>query len=788
MTNDKYNLKEMEERWRRFWEEKGIYRFNPKSKKPFYSVDTPPPYVSAEHLHAGHIMSYSQAEFIVRFKRMQGFEVFYPMGFDDNGLPTERFVEKKYNLNKQNIARSEFVKKCLEETKKGAENYRKLWQALGISVDWNKTYSTINPHCQRIAQWSFLDLYQKGRIYRKRSPIMWCPYCQTAISQADLQTKEVETNLVYIKAKTKQGDKVVFATTRPELLPSCVGMSVNPTDKRYQHLVGKEVVLPITGKKIKITTDQIVDPEFGTGVVYFCSSGDRQFLDWESRHPVKDKIYLLREDGRMNEMAGPYEGLTVKEARLQITKDLQKQGFVEKVEKIVHNVPAHERCNSEIEYVDSWQWFVKVLDAKEELKNQADKMNWYPLFMKQKYLDWIEGLKWDWCISRQRYFGVPFPVWYCNECQEIILADEEDLPVDPTEDNPPISRCKNCGSQDFEPERDVMDTWMTSSLTPIIGAKLVEDETVQKKLYPASLRPQAFDIIRTWLFYTVVKSLYHHNTIPFKDIMISGHGVASDGRKFSKRLGNYEPPENIIDKYGADALRYWATGATLGSNLRYNEHEVKKGRRTVIKLLNAAKFCFHHLKDEDFFRIKFDDLNIEDKWIFHHLNLTIKRASNYFNGYSYSKAKTVIEQYFWHYFCDNYLEFSKHRLYQKEKEGSAKTTLYHCFLAILKMYAPILPFVTEEIYQRYFRRFEKKESIHLTSWPTPFKEISLEKEKLEEFERAVQVIEEIRAHKTQNSISLAKEIPIFEIKTVLREDLLAFIKKVARVKELRLIV
>ncbi|MCG2690102.1 class I tRNA ligase family protein, partial [Candidatus Parcubacteria bacterium] len=480
MSRDKqYNIIESEEKWRELWEKEGIYRFNEKTKKPIFSVDTPPPYVSADHLHQGHIMSYSQAEFVVRFKRMRGFEVYYPMGFDDNGLPTERFVEKKYNLNKSKISRADFIKKCLEETKIGSKAYQDLWRLLGISVDWTKTYSTINQHSQKISQASFLDLVKKGKAFRAKKPIMWCTTCQTALAQADLEDEEKETSLVYIKAKTETGEGIVFATTRPELLPSCVGMSVNPNDERYKHLIGKTISLPLTGARVIMTTDDIVDPKFATGIVYFCSSGDRQFLDWELKHPIKNKIYLLEPNGKMNGLSGKYEGLSVLEARKQIIADLEELGCINKIEKITHSVNTHERCGTDIEFVDSEQWFIDVLNIKKELLEQAEKMRWFPMFMKQKYVDWVSNLRWDWCISRQRYYGVPIPVWYCKKCQEIIMASENELPVDPTLQQPKIKKCPKCGGAEFEGEEDVLDTWATSSLTPNIAAQLVKDEKMQ---------------------------------------------------------------------------------------------------------------------------------------------------------------------------------------------------------------------------------------------------------------------------------------------------------------------
>jgi len=779
MGGKNYNFKEREKHWRQFWEKEKIYRFNPKSKKEFYAVDTPPPYISADRLHPGHIMSYSQAEFIVRFKRMNGFEVFYPMGFDDNGLPTERFVEKKYHLDKNNISRPDFIKKCLEETKIGSQIYKNLWQLLGISVDWTKTYSTIDAHCQKIAQWSFLDLYRKGKLSRKEEPIYWCPFCQTALAQADLEEKEEETFFNFIGFPIESGEKLLIATTRPELLPGCVALFYHPADERYKHLAGKKARVPLFNYEVPILSDSQVETKLGTGLMMVCTWGDNEDVRRVKEHNLGLRLVVGR-DGRMNELAGDFSGLTQTEARGKILEKLKAEGFLVKQEKIIHNVPVHERCATPVEFIKTKQWFCDILNAKEKLLAQGDKMNWYPLEMKQKFIDWVSALKWDWCISRQRYYGVPFPVWYCASCEEIILPQEKDLPVDPVNEKPKIKKCPRCGCREFLPEKDVMDTWMTSSLTPLLSSRLVKDKNAQKKLFPASLRPQAFEIIRTWLFYTVVKSLFHFGEIPFRDIMISGHGLDASGRKFSKRLGNYTDPEKIIEEYGADALRYWATGAALGRNLRYSENEVKKGKRTVIKLWNAAQFCFFHFQGKDFSKAPLKMLAPEDKWILHTFNETVKKVTDNFNKYSYAKAKSCLEEFFWSCFCDNYLEFVKPRLYRSEPDKIVPAVLYQCLLGIIKMYAPFLPFISEELYQAYFRKFEKTKSIHLSSWPAP---LSLEwtSEELAAFNRVLDLIKEIRAFKSQKGISLNKKIPEFVTEISLPQEMVCFVENVCQV-------
>ena len=782
-----YNIQEREDYWRKFWEKEGIYKFDEGSNKPVFSVDTPPPYVSADHLHTGHIMSYSQAEFVVRYKRMKGFNVYYPMGFDDNGLPTERFVEKKYKINKSKISRSEFIKICLEETQKGAETYKKLWTLLGISVDWSKTYNTINDHCRRISQQSFLDLYEKNLVYKAKKPALWCTTCQTAISQADLEAEEKESELVYIKAKTETGEELVFATTRPELLPACMGISVHPDDQRYKKLIGKKVIMPITGAEVILTADEATDINFGSGVVYYCSYGGGECIEWLSRHPEAKTINLILSYGKISESGGKYAGQKVLEARKNIVEDLKKAGAIFKIEPIKHSVYVHERCQTDVEYIDTDQWFIKLLDKKEEFLQRGRELKWFPERWARNYEDWVSGLKWDWCISRQRYFGVPFPVWYCKSCGEIILANKKDLPVDPSE-TMPVKKCPKCGESEFVPEADVMDTWMTSSLTPVIAAKLFSDEKTQKKLYPTTLRPQAFEIIRTWLFYTVVKSYYHDNQLPFRDVMISGHGLDEQGKKISKRLGNYTEPGKIIEQYGADALRYWATGATLGENMRWNEDEVKMGKKTINKLWNVFKFSLLHLENFEPNNFR-GELEPADKWILNELYETIKVVGKSFEEYEYSKAKNNIEAFFWNYFTDNYLEFIKYRLYTEDKTSAsyqaAREILFVCLNAIVKLYAPIMPFITEEIYQALFQNFEKVKSIHISSWPEARTDWKAGVEFKKEFSAVLEVINAIRKFKSESNISLGKEIDEFRISSEINlEKYGDFIQQSARVKKL----
>jgi len=756
-----YDPKQTEKKWQLYWEKNKIHSFDPKSKKEVYSVDTPPPTVSGR-MHLGHAFSYAQQDFIVRFHRMLGKNVFYPWGFDDNGLPSERFVEKKLNIKATEMLREEFRKICLKETTKIEEELKKSWQALGISPDWSYNYRTINKDVMRKSQISFIELYEMGREYRKRAPIIWCPECQTAIAQVELEDKERNSNFIYIKFDTEDGEKITIATTRPELMAACVAVFVHPDDKRYKHLVGKKVKIPFFNHKVKVYANEAADPEFGSGIVYHCTFGDADDIEWVEKYnlPV---IEMMNKDGTLNEKAGKYAGMRSAEARAAITEDLKKDGRIEKIEPIKHVVNVHERCGTDIEFIMTDQWYIKYLDLKDKFLKAGRKIKWYPKFMRIRYDHWVKGLKWDWCISRQRYFGVPFPVWYCKKCNEIILADKNDLPVDPLADKPK-KPCK-CGSTEFIPEKDILDTWATSSLTPQIALKWREDDKFFKKMFPMNLRPQAHDIITFWAFNTVVKSLLHENDIPWKDIVISGHALDSKGKKMSKSKGNIINPLEMIDKYSADSLRFWAAGSKLGDDLPFQEKDLVTGQKFVTKLWNAAKFSLMHLKDYKGNKPK--NITGIDKWILSKLNHLIKISTDSFMKYEYYKTKLETEKFFWHVFADNYLEIVKDRLYNsknytKEAVLSAKYTLYTTIITCLKLIAPILPHITEEIYHFYFNKIDGAKSIHLSEWPKYDKKL-VSKEKEEIGDIAVEIISAVRKFKSGKNLSLKVPVRVLTI-------------------------
>jgi len=745
-----YNTKEVEEKWKSFWEKEKIYKFDLKSKKPIYSIDTPPPTVSGK-MHIGHAFQYSQMDFIARYKRMKGFNLFYPFGTDDNGLPTERLVEKSRGIKAKDFDRREFIKICLDYLKKELPIFIQTWKDIGISCDYSLYYSTIDNHSRKISQWSFLDLHKKGRLERRDAPSMWCSECQTGIAQVEVQDKEIDSTFNNIVFKV-DGKDLEIATTRPELLPSCVAVFYNPKDKKYKAFKGKKAKVPLFNFEVPIMEDERVDVSKGTGIVMCCTFGDQTDMEWQKayRLPIKEAI---TKDGKMTSLAGKFQDQKIKEARKNILEELKKQELLTKQTAIKHFVNVHERCGTEIEFLKTRQWFVKYLDLKKDMLRWGKNLRWFPEHMKYRYDNWVKGLQWDWLISNQRYYGVPFPVWYCEKCDSVYLANEKDLPVDPLKDKPPVEKCK-CGGK-LIGEKDILNTWFTSSMTPTIALKLVYDK-IEDKL-PMNLRPQAHDIITFWLFNTVLKQNLHYNKNPFSDVIISGF-VTLEGEKMSKSKGNIIEPVEVIEKFGADALRFWAASSKLGEDINYQEKIALTGKKFVTKLWNAANFVFMNLegyKGEKPKKLeKIDDLFLNE------LNKVVTAATYRFEAYEYSRARFDTEDFFWKEFCDNYLEIVKKRIYNEkgDKKISAQYTLYQSLLTILKLIAPIMPYVAEEIYQKYFRKSEKEKSIHLSNWPKEDKKRSEAWTKDRSLFEFYSILDQVRQEKTKKQKSMRAEV------------------------------
>jgi valyl-tRNA synthetase len=740
MAKNKIDFHEIEEKWRKFWEKEKIYSFDSKNNKKIYSIDTPPPTVSGK-MHIGHACSYSQQDFIARFHRMYDGNVFYPFGTDDNGLPTERLVERLKNVKSKNMTRAEFIKLCLSTLKEITPDFVQDWKNLGVSCDYDICYSTIDDSSRKIAQKSFLDLYKKELIYKKDFPSMWCPECQTSVAQAELEDREIPSLFSTLRFSC-EGKELLIATTRPELLGACVAVFVNPEDKRYKNLVGKKAKVPLFNYEVPILSDNSAQIDKGTGVLMVCSYGDKYDAEAINKYKLSPKI-VIDFDGAMN--IPNYKGMKIKEARKKILQDLKDANLIVEQKQINHNVNTHDKCGTEIEFLPTEQWFIKILNQKKKLIANGKKIKWHPKFMFKRYENWVNGLEWDWNISRDRHFGVPIPVWECKKCKKIILAEEKELPVDPLSIK---KKCPKCNEY-AKPEEKVLDTWATSSLSPQIAYSLSSG----KVKLPFSLRPQAHDIIRTWLFYTVAQSNYHENKIPWENSMISGF-VTLKGEKMSKSKGNVISPQEVVEKYSADTLRFWAAGSKLGEDLDYQEKELETGKKFITKLMNASNFVFMNLEGYDGKKPKV--LERVDELFLLKLNEVIEQSTFAFVNYEYSRAKLEAEKFFWQIFCDNYLEIVKDRVYNArgDKKLSAQYTLYNSLLCFLKLFAPITPFIAEEIYQTYFRKTEGNKSIHVSKWPEKF----LVKGDKTVFNLMIETISNIRQEKSKAQKALNSEI------------------------------
>ncbi len=768
----RYDPQEAEPRLQKYWEEKQVYRFGRgDTTKPIYSIDTPPPTVSGK-MHMGHAFGNSQQDFIARYKRMRGFNVLQPFGTDDNGLPTKLLIEKTKKVRASHMDRKEFRKLCLETLENELKpRYTQDWKRLGISCDFTVSYSTIDPHCQRISQTSFLDLLEQGREYRTEAPAMYCPKCQTAISQVETRDEDIQSHfndLVFKTQDTEGNEKeLIIATTRPELLPACVAVFYHPSDERYQKLEGKEASVPFFDFTVPIIADERADPEKGTGLVMCCTFGDQTDMEWQKAYQLPIKI-AIGKDGRMTDLAGDYKGMKIEEARKQIIEDMKEKGLLRNQEEITHTVNVHERCDTPIEYIHSKQWFIKYLDLKDEMLEWGNELNWKPSHMKNRYDNWVKGLQWDWCISRQLPFGIPFPVWYCASCEEVIPAHVEDLPVDPMVDTPPVKQCPSCGATEFEPEQDIINTWATSSLTPTIVKELMHDTPVYPELVkrPFNLRPQGHDIISFWLFNTVVKSKLHFKMKPWQDCFINGWMLDPKGKKMSKSKGNVIEPQDMIEKYSSDALRYMASGTKLGEDQPFQEKDLVTGKKFVTKLWNASRFALMHLEHYDTQTVP-ETFAPADRWVLGKLNRVIMNATTALDNYDFSRAKADIELFFWQDFCDNYLEIVKPRLYNEalhetDAYRSAQYTLYTCLYSILQLMAPFTPFIVEEIYQHFFKAYEQKESVHNTEWPTA-DDALIDPKMIEAGDLAISYIGAVRKAKSEKNVSLKTPVTLLQL-------------------------
>lgn len=753
-----YDQAAVEKKWQKHWLEAKTYAWDEnESREHSYVIDTPPPTVSGT-LHMGHVFSYTQADFIARFQRMSGKNVFYPMGFDDNGLPTERLVEKTKKIRAVNMSREQFIEECLGVSEEARKEFRALFESIALSVDWRQEYHTISDSARRLSQLSFLDLVKKEQAYRAQRPFYWDPVDQTAIAAAEIEDKELPSNACDITFMA-EGQPLTIMTTRPELLPACVALFCHPEDARYTTLHGRQAEVPLFGFRVPILTDDTVEMEKGTGLMMCCTFGDDADIAKWQKHKLPTRVIVnkfgkidfltrtLRDAGyistpKIEEIIVTLEGKKISNtdpkhlgARQIVIAQLEESGLLTAKKPITHAVKCAERSGAPLEILPTHQWFVKVTDKKDALKEKARECNWNPDWMRLRIEQWIDGLNQDWCISRQRYFGVPFPVWYSTRAGEVgkaIYASPERLPVNPLVDLP-----EGYTKDEVTPDMDVMDTWATSSISPQLSAQGIHLEDAAEKnrfakLYPADLRPQAHEIIRTWAFYTLVKSHLHSDSIPWKNLMISGWCLAEDKSKMSKSRGNVITPVALIEEKGTDAVRYWAGTSRLGADTAFSPDLLKIGKKLVGKLWNATQFAAIHLSKLEAMPLSArEDMKSGaisetlDRWILSRLYETIAAATEAFTRYEYAEALDATNQFFWADFCDNYLELIKKRVYNEDGSASAAAqqsavrTLYYVLDGILKLYAPFTPHVTEELYAAIFAdEYAKKGSLHARGqWP-----------------------------------------------------------------------
>ena len=791
----RFDVKDREAYWRTVWDELGVGKPNrdlPRGRN--YVIDSPPPTASGS-LHPGHVFSYTHQDLIARYRRMTGWNVIYPMGWDDNGLPTERRVQNYFNVRTDPtlafiddldvearrkelglrddeplvISRANFIELCHIVTQQDEIAYQDLFRRLGFSIDWDEEYATIDDRCRRISQRSFLDLHAKGHVYSAELPTMWDVDFQTAVAQAEVEDREtsgayhdIEFGVYEAMIGDDPGlpDSFVISTTRPELIPACVGVTAHPDDVRYQGLFGKHAVTPGYFAKVPIFPSEKADPEKGTGVLMICTFGDEADVEWWRRHglelrPVvsfdgtaapRNFVGYGQPDGWQSlnpELANSnYEriaGKRMEDVRGELVEMMRDKGnsahtvtsdgidarvpLRAEPRAVEHVVRYYEKGSSPIEYLSSRQWFVRLMDKKDLLQRKGAEVNWLPDFMLKRYANWTDGLAHDWAISRQRYFGVPIPVWYRLDSEgkvkydDYIIANDDQLPVDPMVDLPLGYSESQRGMPDgFIGEQDVFDTWFTSSLTPQIVARWGDPDDRMDQLFPMDLRPQAHEIIRTWAFYTIVKAALHHNDVPWRDAMISGFIVDPDRKKMSKSRGVAITPMPLIEQYGADAVRFWSANGRLGTDMAFDESVFSVGTKLVTKLYNAGKFVLMQSAKRGRITQELDLAFVAD------LRDLAWRSTELFERYEFANALQVTNEFFWGSFADDYIELVKRRARSEDDaEGrtSAVATLRLGLNVLLRLFAPFVPTITDEVWSWAFAKESGYASIHQTRWPMP---------------------------------------------------------------------
>ncbi len=745
------DLKALEEKWQKHWEREDVFRFDFKDdRKEIYSFDVPPPYASGA-LHCGHAVHYTHQDFMARYQRMRGKNVFFPLCFDVNGIPIEERVERERGITRKDIGRQEFIELCSRFADENIESMTRQYRRLGHSADESIFYRTDSKEYRRITQISFLKLYEKGHIYKGDHPINWCPRCMTAMADAEVEHKARETTLHYVKfhlteqnsdlegkenvGQDDAGQYLEIATTRPELMCTCQAVALHPDDERAPHLEGKNIHVPLFERTVKIILDDTVDPAYGSGTLMVCTIGDKEDLAKVFKHKLPLEI-AVTEDGTLNERAGAYAGQTITEARKNTAQALEEQGLRVRHEPTEGNVGTCWRCKTPVEFVQTPQWFLRLLDQKENVLRTADEQKWFPEFMKVRLRDWVESLEWDWVLSRQRYFATAIPVWECTkeDCDGVVVAREDQTYVDPTVDDPPVPECPKCGGA-LEGCQDVFDTWMDSSISPLFNTFWHRDEGrgkgMHERMYPMTVRPQSHDIIRTWLFYTILRCTLLTEKTPFTHVMMGGFILDPQGHPMHKSRGNVVDPMDVVHEHGAEALRYYAALCDLGEDNAIRDQDFVRGRRFAMKYLNVQKFLGAVVKGQTPMAVPSVRVNPVDAWFLDELAGTVEAVTQAMDEFAYSRALRTLEGFIWRTFADHYIELVKARAYRNDSAGeAARAVLYHAGWSITRMLAPFLPHITEEAYHEIYSKhlaadhdeMHPPKSVALANWPTPVRQ------------------------------------------------------------------
>ncbi|MFC3478048.1 valine--tRNA ligase [Halobacterium litoreum] len=751
---DSYDPDSIEQRWQTEWQDSDVYEFDPSDSDTQYVIDTPPPYPSG-NLHLGHALGWSYIDFVARYHRLQGDAVLFPQGWDCHGLPTEVKVEEVNDIHRTDVSNDEFREMCIDWTHDRIDEMKQTMTELGFSQDWSAEYRTMDPEYWGKTQQSFSAMAEDDMVYRDEHPVNWCPRCETAIADAEVENVDREGTLYYVTFDGVDNDDIEIATTRPELLAACVGMAVSPDDERYEDRVGDTFEVPLFGQEVELVADDDVDADFGSGAVMICTFGDKQDVDWWAEYDL-DLRSVFTEDGRLSEEAGEFAGLTIDEAKGEIADALDDEGYLNDSEPTEQSVGACWRCDTPIEILSKEQWFVEV--DQDLILEKAAEANWIPDHMHDRLVDWTESMEWDWVVSRQRVFATPIPAWECDDCGHWHIASREEAPVDPTEDDPAVGDCPECGGESWTGETDVMDTWMDSSITPLHISGWPEDLDLDE-FEPVSLRPQGHDIIRTWAFYTLLRTGALTDEKPWDDVLVNGMVFGPDGNKMSKSRGNVVAPDEAIEEYSADAVRQaLALGGQPGSDVQFQWKEVKSASRFLTKLWNIVKFSEGHF-DEDTPDIDAPAYRDADRWILSELTRVADEVESEMDDYRFDAAMRRLREFAWEDLADDYVELVKGRLYNGRpgERAAAEKALYTAVTSVVKMLAPFSPHVTEEIW----RGLPGTEgSVHEAAWP----DVDMLDEDAElAGERIAEVASDVRRWKSDNGMPLNADLDRVEL-------------------------